>query len=82
MGEIVGSYSTHGFLDVNGVFTTIDVPFGVNTIPKGINDSGEIVGIYTPASTPEPASLLLLASGLAGIIILIVRRRMTKTSTY
>jgi len=55
-GQIVGSYGIsasggykHGFLDTNGVFTTIDDP---NTGPAGftnafgINDWGQVVGTY------------------------------------
>jgi uncharacterized membrane protein len=83
-----------GFLDINGIITTINVPGAVYTAVGGINDAGQIVGSFidandqgfafvaTPTSIPEPASLLLLTSGLAGIIILFVRRRMTRTSTY
>jgi probable HAF family extracellular repeat protein len=48
-GNIVGNYFdgtlTHGFLYVNGNFTSIGVP-GTFTAPYGINNSGEIVG-YT-----------------------------------
>jgi hypothetical protein len=57
----------------------------------GINDVGQIIGDYRDSNgishgflatpTPEPASLLLFVSGLSGIVILIVRRRMTQTRT-
>jgi uncharacterized membrane protein len=50
-GQIVGSYSSNGnqflsdgFLLSGGVFTTIDVP-GANTLARGINNRGEIVGV-------------------------------------
>jgi probable HAF family extracellular repeat protein len=48
-GDIVGYYRdasqvSHGFLDHNGVVTTIDVPFANGTALSSINDSGEIVG--------------------------------------
>jgi uncharacterized membrane protein len=56
LGQIVGSYGVsasggykHGFLDTNGVFTTIDDP---NAGPAGftnafgVNDWGQIVGSY------------------------------------
>jgi uncharacterized membrane protein len=55
-GEIVGSYSdaqgTHGFLDKNGVFTTIDPPGSINsiapsTVAYGINSSGQISGTFS-----------------------------------
>jgi uncharacterized membrane protein len=97
VGEYVDSSGhAHGFLDTNGNFTTIDVPGAQVTNLFGINDAGQIVGNFgdsigpghedgflaTPTTTPEPASLPLFASGLAGIIILIVRRRIARTSTY
>jgi len=50
-GQMVGAYvdfasSEHGFLDDNGVFTTIDYPGVTHTQAVGINDSGQIVGTY------------------------------------
>ena len=38
--------STHGFLLSGGVYTTIDFPGAVNTGAFGINDIGEIVGVF------------------------------------
>jgi probable HAF family extracellular repeat protein len=49
-GEIVGSYfggdRVHGFIDVNGVVTTLDVPGSIQTQVTGINNAGQIVGAY------------------------------------
>ena len=56
-GEIVGSYATtvngqnNGFLYSNGTYTDIDNPLGapLGTL-SNINDSGEIVGYYSPGN--------------------------------
>ena len=59
-GNIVGSYEDsagiHGFIDVSGIFTTIDDPAGVGgTVVYGINDSNDIVGRYAvPGFVPNP----------------------------
>jgi probable HAF family extracellular repeat protein len=49
-GEIVGSYNDasgdlHGFTDIGGAFTTIDVPNAETTEIFGINRQGQLVGI-------------------------------------
>lgn len=51
-GQIVGSYTdttgrTHGFLDTNGAFITLDFPGSTSTQPTGINNLGQIVGFYS-----------------------------------
>src|SRR5207247_6259360 len=49
-GDMVGNYGqdtnvdSHGFLYSNGAFTYFDYPGENVTIPRGINDSGMIVG--------------------------------------
>jgi hypothetical protein len=55
-GEIAGTYTllsnkqSHGFVDSNGVFTTIDFPGSISTKVTGINEGGEIVGIYSDST--------------------------------
>jgi uncharacterized membrane protein len=87
VGWYLDTSGSHGFLEKNGAFSTIDYPGSLKTLAYGINDNGAIVGEYensttlqfdgfleTPeASTPEPASWLLLAAPL-GIAILLARR--------
>ncbi|HEY6345401.1 MAG TPA: PEP-CTERM sorting domain-containing protein [Bryobacteraceae bacterium] len=70
-GQIIGTLASgQSYLDTNGVIQTIDVPGSTSTTALGINDGGEIVGSFTPAVVPEPTSLLLIASGLAGLVAL------------
>jgi probable HAF family extracellular repeat protein len=74
LGQIVGSYldtagNDHGFLYSDGRYTAFDVPGSPWTQAYGINAQGEIVGTYSGGAylatlVPEPASLILLASGL------------------
>jgi hypothetical protein len=86
-GFVDTSGNTHGFLDIGGIFTTINVPGASVSGTKaiGINDSGQIVGVFfdatgehgfiaTPAPTPEPGTLLLLSVGLLGLAMLSRRR--------
>ena len=55
-GQIVGFFSKAdgsvlgGFLLSNGQYTTLDVPGAVLTLPTGINDRGQVVGLYYDAS--------------------------------
>ena len=88
-GVIVGNYSgsdnnMHGFIYVDGISTTLDFPGARYTWATGINDLGQIVGTYelnnvnygfiaTPV--PVPGTLLLLGSGLAGLVVWRKRRQ-------
>src|SRR4029077_10291591 len=42
--------NSHGFLDDNGIFTSIDYPGASASWAGGINDSGQIVGFYYDAA--------------------------------
>jgi uncharacterized membrane protein len=67
-GQLVGGYqladqSRHGFLDVGGVFTTIDDPNATSgSEATGINNSGQIVGTYN-LNPPEVGHVLEGAHG-------------------
>ncbi len=48
LGQLCGPKKpTHGFLDSGGSFTTIDVPGATQTCAYGINDLGQIVGLFS-----------------------------------
>ena len=74
-----------GFLYDMNTSTSLDYPGTWVTSAYGINDAGRIVGGYlnyyyddhgfVASPVPEPSTLLLLASGLAGVIALRKRLR-------
>ena len=50
VGSFTDSKGSHGFLDVNGTFTPIDVPGSTFISLSGINDAGQIVGSFSDAN--------------------------------
>jgi len=56
-----GAFHGHGFLLDQGSYTTLDVPGAFWSSAEGINDAGQIVGVYFDAggthgflATPVP----------------------------
>ncbi len=91
-GVIAGGYALngfHGFLDLNGSVTTVDVLGAQGSLLTGYSDSGNAVGAFQDATgkthlfaanvspVPEPASRGAVILGLTGVLILIWRRRQT-----
>jgi probable HAF family extracellular repeat protein len=92
-GQIVGDYvdaagNDRGFLYSDGRYTTIDPPGATWTEAYGVNAQGEIVGTYIGANgtvygflaiaVPEPASVVLLASGIVFASAALARGRLSE----
>jgi hypothetical protein len=58
----------------NGVFSTFDYPDSTYTVPLGLNDSGQIVGIYVNA-VPEPSTWAMMILGFCGLGFMAYRRK-------
>jgi uncharacterized membrane protein len=75
VGQIVGFYfdnnatpsfpngHVHGFLYDNGIFTSFDFPDAVETLAFDINDSGQIVGVFSSDPTSSIARSFVLDDG-------------------
>jgi probable HAF family extracellular repeat protein len=89
-GDVVGRYESRNrfgsFLYSGGVVTLFDESSSPDFyFIFGINDAGQLIGaggnglrnavLATPTTIPEPASLLLFTPGLAGLGLVIRRKR-------
>jgi hypothetical protein len=79
---------SHGFLLSGGNFSTFDLPGASQLSVRGINDEGQIVGDFVDATgngshgfvatpAPEPDTLALFGSSLAGLMLWRWRSRTT-----
>lgn len=74
-----------GYIWANGVFTTLNFPGAMDTGITAIDDLGDLAGFYVDANgmfhgfvayaVPEPGTLTLLGSGMAGAAMCLRRRR-------
>jgi probable HAF family extracellular repeat protein len=93
VGYYEASAGPRGFLDTNGSVVPFDDPTAPpgGSFAEGIDNGNQIVGFFadggrfvsyfaTPSSTPEPASLGLLGSGLFGVLLTRRRRRLARAA--
>jgi hypothetical protein len=88
--DISDSSGSHGFLYSGGTYTTIDDPLGFGgTVVTGVNDAGQIAGLYYDSSNfdqvafaflgtpivPEPSTWAMMILGFAGIGFMAYRRK-------
>jgi hypothetical protein len=57
-GQLVGTYNSVGFIDSDGVYTTIQGS------PNGINDAGEVVGSFGGGGSGTPAQGFVESGGV------------------
>lgn len=72
-GESTGIYwdancDTLGFIDNHGTFTTLEFPGAAETVPNGINDSGQVVGIV-PGSGGGWMSFLYIGGNFSTVTL-------------
>jgi uncharacterized membrane protein len=73
LGEIVGEHDGHGYLLSGGSYTYLDYPGAAFTWANGINDLGQIVGVYANIDEvpgPFPHSFLATPVPVPGAILL------------
>ena len=87
-GQVVGRFfgasgGIHGFINTGGTFTTLDVPGAGFTEAFGINNAGQVVGLFADSSgvhgfvaspVPLPAAVWLLGTTLVGGLGFVRRR--------
>jgi probable HAF family extracellular repeat protein len=57
LGQVGGNSNNQGFLLSGGNLSTVQISPSLGTFPRGINDSGDIVGYYTFIASTRPPTL-------------------------